>query len=119
MVHFHMKLLLKICKRQEWLEAESHGLFEGSADDRRDGFIHLSDQSQVAETARRHFAAQDDLILVAFEEDALGPNLRWEPSRGGNLFPHLHGPLPVASAKWVRPLLWNGTVHVFPPETFA
>ena len=99
-----MALVYKIVPRALWLEAETTGSFAGAPVDLADGFIHLSAEDQLAETARRHFAGQSDLLLVAVEADALGDALRWEPSRGGALFPHLYGALPVASALWVKPM---------------
>lgn len=83
----------KILPRPEWEAARAAGSFEGSAVDRRDGYIHLSTAVQAAETARRHFAGQADLVVLELEADDLGESLRWEPSRGGELFPHLYGPL--------------------------
>jgi len=80
------------------------GLYQGSAVDHRDGFIHFSTAAQVGETAARHFVGQTDLMLVAVDGDALGAALKWEPSRGGALFPHLYGALPVAAVRWARPL---------------
>ena len=74
-------------------EARARGRFEGSADDARDGFIHLSAGHQVPGTLERYFAGQRDLVLLAVDPDRLGEGLRWEPSRGGELFPHLYGPL--------------------------
>ena len=69
----------------------------------------------MAETARRHFAGQADLLLVAVSADLLGENLRWEPSRGGALFPHLYGVLPLSAVRWVRPLpLGADGAHAFP-----
>jgi len=99
-----MTLIYKICSRAMWAEAAAAGVFEGSEVDRRDGFIHFSTEAQVAETARRHFAGQQDLVLVAVEATELGAELRWEPSRGGALFPHLYGPLPLAAVRSVEPL---------------
>jgi uncharacterized protein (DUF952 family) len=98
-----MSRVYKILDAAEWTAAVDRGAYEGSADDRRDGFIHLSAEDQVEETGRRHFAGRDGLVVVAFEAEALGPALRWEPSRGGALFPHLHGPLPASAALDVRP----------------
>lgn len=110
-----MTPLYKICTRAEWRAAEAAGVFEGSALDRADGFVHLSTRAQVEETARRHFAAQDDLVLVELDADQLGPALRWEPSRGGDLFPHLYGPLPPSQASRVVPLPRAPSgQHVFP-----
>ena len=83
----------KICSGAAMLEARGRGRFEGSADDVRDGFIHLSARRQVAGTLIKYFAGQRDLVLLAVDPDRLGASLRWEPSRGGELFPHLYGPL--------------------------
>lgn len=108
-----MQLLYKICPAAEWEGAESAGTFTGSAVDHADGFIHLSAAHQVRETARRHFAVGEYLVLVAFPAESL-KGLKWEPSRGGGLFPHVHGVIPVSAARWVRPLPLEGGVHVFP-----
>jgi uncharacterized protein (DUF952 family) len=86
-------LIYKILTRAEWAAAEAAGRFEGSAVDRADGYIHFSTAAQAPETARRHFAGQADLVVLAIEADDLGAGLKWEPSRGGDLFPHLYGPL--------------------------
>jgi uncharacterized protein (DUF952 family) len=99
-----MTRVYKIVSEQDWAEAMARGRFDGSADDIRDGFIHLSAEDQWAETARKWFAGRDGLVLVAFEAEDLGPALKWEPSRGGALFPHLYGPLPTAAAVGRRPL---------------
>ncbi|HEU4535654.1 MAG TPA: DUF952 domain-containing protein [Polyangiaceae bacterium] len=107
-------IVYKIARESEWHAAEATGSFEGSALDRRDGYIHLSTASQVGETARRHFAGQTDLVLLAFDAADLGEALRYEPSRGGDLFPHLYGPLPVAALRRLCPLPWDGTQHQFP-----
>jgi uncharacterized protein (DUF952 family) len=94
----------KVCAASEWRDATVTGAYSGSAVDRRDGFIHFSTSAQLAETVRRHFAGQRDLVLVAVDPGALGAHLRWEPSRGGDLFPHLYGDLPVSLAQRVTPL---------------
>jgi uncharacterized protein (DUF952 family) len=110
-----MALLYKICPEALWREAERAGVFTGAPVDARDGFIHLSTAAQVRETADKHFAGQDGLLLIAVEADALGPHLRYEPSRGGQLFPHVYGPLPLAAVRWARPLpLGPDGRHVFP-----
>ena len=88
-----MALIYKICPRALWREAEAAGRFTGAPIDHQDGFIHFSTAAQAAETAARHFAGQDDLLLIAVEAGTLGDALRYEPSRGGALFPHLYGPL--------------------------
>jgi uncharacterized protein (DUF952 family) len=97
-----MTRVYKIMSQDEWASAMVAGTFDGSAVDRAEGFIHLSAADQVTETARRHFAGRDDLVLVAFEAEDLGEALKWEPSRGGALFPHLYGPLPTAASLEVR-----------------
>jgi uncharacterized protein (DUF952 family) len=94
-------LLYKVCRAGDWADAATSGVYRGSAADLRDGFIHFSTKVQLAETLRRHFAGQQDLVLVEVASDALGPALRWEPSRGGALFPHLYGELPVSLAREV------------------
>jgi uncharacterized protein (DUF952 family) len=96
--------IYKICERTAWRAAESTGLFRGSSVDTRDGFIHFSTAAQVAETAARHFAGATDLILVAVEAETLGTALKWELSRGGDLFPHLYAALPLSAVRWSRPL---------------
>jgi len=90
-------VIYKILAADEWAAAQVSGSVEGSADDRRDGFIHLSAADQVVETARRHFTDRGGLVLLTVDDVLLGPHLRWEESRGGALFPHLYGPLPVAA----------------------
>lgn len=92
-------MIYKICTVAEWREAERAGTFTGSAVDRKDGFIHFSTAVQAQETARRYFAGQQDLVLVAIDENKLGDALKWEPSRGGDLFPHLYGPMPAEAAR--------------------
>jgi uncharacterized protein (DUF952 family) len=87
--------IYKILTRAEWRTAQEAGRFEGSAVDRHDGYIHFSTAAQAQETARRHFTGQADLVVLEVDADALGAALRWEPSRGGDLFPHLYGPLDV------------------------
>jgi len=87
--------IFKILPRADWEQAVSLGRFEGSAVDLADGFMHFSAPDQLVETARRHFAGQADLVVLTVEADTLGPALRWEPSRGGALFPHLYAALDV------------------------
>ena len=110
-----MRIILKICRASEWAQAERAGKFEGSPVDLRDGYIHFSTAEQVAATASLHFTGVDGLKLVAVDADALGDAVKWEPSRGGTLFPHLYRPLPLASVLWVQALpLDNAGRHVFP-----
>jgi uncharacterized protein (DUF952 family) len=111
------ELIFKIVAASEWRAAEEAGRFTGSAVDLRDGYIHFSTRAQAPETARRHFAGQADLLLVAVSADALGAALRWEPSRNDELFPHLYAELPITAARWVKPLpLDDSGAHVFPQE---
>lgn len=98
------RLIYKILAAELWREAESRGVFHGAGIDLADGFIHLSDGAQVRQTAALYFQGQTDLVLVAVEADALGAALKWEASRGGQLFPHLYASLPVAAVAWVRPM---------------
>ncbi len=93
-----MSRVYKILTRAAWAEAEASGAFQGSPLDVKDGYIHLSTAAQAEETARLHFKGEGDLILAAFEAEAFGDKLKWEPSRGGQMFPHLYAPLPTASA---------------------
>ena len=106
--------LFKIIAKENWDRAVAEGLFTGAAIDLADGYIHLSGETQVEETARLHFAGQDGLLLVAFSETQFGGALKWEASRGGALFPHVYGTIDPATALWAKPLLWNGTAHDFP-----
>lgn len=97
-------IIFKISSVAAWRDAEASGRYDGAPVDIADGFIHFSTAEQVAETGRKHFAGQTDLVLVAVDPHALGDALRYEPSRGGALFPHLYGPLPLSAVLWVRPL---------------
>jgi uncharacterized protein (DUF952 family) len=99
-----VSLVYKLLDAAAWRAAEASGTFDGSRVDRADGFIHFSTAVQVQETARRHFRGVADLMLLAVDGEALGAPLKWEPSRGGALFPHLYGPMPTAAVRSVRPL---------------
>ena len=91
-------LIYKIATRAQWADAEASGVFEGAPIDVADGYIHFSTAAQVAETLAKHVAGQRDLLLIAVRAESFGDALRWEVSRGGQLFPHLYAPLPVAAA---------------------
>ena len=93
--------IYKILPRAAWTVAHEAGQFDGSPLDLGDGFIHFSTAAQAQETARRHFAGQADLVVLEVEADDLGEALRWEPSRGGDLFPHLYGPLAASLVRYV------------------
>jgi uncharacterized protein (DUF952 family) len=99
-----MTRIFKIVASREWRAAEADGVFIGAAVDRADGYIHFSTAKQAPETLAKWFAGQDDLTLVAVNATELGPDLRWEPSRGGALFPHLYAPLTMSAVLWTRPL---------------
>jgi len=90
-------VIYKLLPAEEWAAAGVRGHYDGSTVDQRDGFIHLSGREQVVETAARHFAGATSLVLLAVDPGRLGADLRWEESRGGALFPHLYGQLPVGA----------------------
>jgi uncharacterized protein (DUF952 family) len=100
-----MTLIFKIVPAADWVAAERVGSFAGSAHDKADGFLHFSTAPQLAETLRRYYAGQRDLMLVAVDAAGLGMALKWEhaPSRGED-FPHLYAPLPLAAVRWARPI---------------
>lgn len=98
------QFVFKVARREEWAQALRRGSYGGSRDDLRDGFIHLSAFQQLAGTLAKHFRGQEDLVLIKLDTRALGAALLWEPSRGGELFPHLHADLPVAAARQVYAL---------------
>ena len=111
-----MSVIYHICRREEWEAAQRAGRYLGSSQDKADGFIHFSDAGQVKASAAKHRAGQTGLVLLAVAAGRLGPALKWEPSRGGALFPHLYGPLPLDAvvARHDLPLGADGA-HVFPP----
>ncbi len=100
-----MELIYKIMGVGDWAEARRSGVVPPAAIDSKDGYIHLSTEGQVLETARLHFVGRDDLVAVAYNAADFGETLKWEASRGGALFPHLYASLPAAKADSVRPLL--------------
>jgi len=108
-------MIYHMCSAEAWEEAVAAGRYMGSADDRRDGFLHFSTADQIAESARRHRAGQAGLVLVMVEAGRLGDRIRWEPARDGALFPHLYGPLFPNEAASVAPLpLGPDGEHIFP-----
>ena len=110
-----MTAIYKILPEAMWRKAQQAGFFEGSEVDLRDGYIHFSTAEQAVETAAKHFAAQHDLVLLEVEAGTLGEALRWEPSRGGALFPHLYGDLRMDAVIRAEPLLLDVTGrHIFP-----
>ena len=109
--------IYKILPRRDWEAAWDARLYEGSDVDRADGFIHFSTAAQAQETAARHFRGQAGLVVLEVEAEDLGAALRWEPSRGGELFPHLYGPLPAELVRGVAeaPLDPDGVPRIGPP----
>ena len=115
-----MSVIYHICRREEWEAARKTGRYLGSSQDKADGFIHFSGAAQVKESAAKHRAGQTGLVLLAVDEARLGPALKREPSRGGALFPHLYGPLPVDAVLSAHDLpLGADGLHVFPPLASA
>ena len=110
-----MPTVYKICPATLWREAQALGTFRGSDVDRRDGFIHFSTAAQVTETAAKHFAGMADLLLLHVDAGRLGPALKWEPSRGGALFPHLYADLDLTAVVRVDPLPLGPHGHLVPP----
>lgn len=112
-------LIYTLVRAADWQAAEAAGHYAGSADDRRDGFLHFSTAAQVRASAAKHRAGVADLLLVAVDAAALGAALRWEPAAGGKrpgLFPHLYGVLPLSAVRAVTPLpLGAEGLHLFPP----
>lgn len=105
-----------ICRREEWHAAEARGVHSGSSQDQADGFIHFSGKQQVVASAAKHRAGQAGLVLLSVDPVALGAALKWEASRGGALFPHLYGDLPVSAVVQVDDLpLEEDGHHRFPP----
>lgn len=109
-------LIYKILTSEQWADLQARGETEGAPVDVADGFIHFSTAAQAQETAAKHFAGQDGLWLVAYDADALGEGLKWEPSRGGALFPHLYGPLRRADALWAQEMPLGSDGHIFPDD---
>ncbi|MCA8965404.1 MAG: DUF952 domain-containing protein [Planctomycetes bacterium] len=107
-------LVYKILRANEWAALQADGELAGSPVDLTDGFVHLSTAEQAEATAARHFAGERDLWLLAMSAEVLGESLRWEPSRGGALFPHLYRALRLAEVSWAKPLSLEQDVHRFP-----
>ncbi|HEX2881376.1 MAG TPA: DUF952 domain-containing protein [Polyangiaceae bacterium] len=107
--------IYRLLGEDAWAMAQREGVFRGSEHDVRDGFIHFSSAEQLAETAAKHYAGRDDLVLLWVSTAALGAALRWEISRGGALFPHLYGPLAVSAVKRAVPVVLGADGHhIFP-----
>ena len=112
----HPDIIYKIVDRDAWTKASEKGVFEGAPVDIADGFIHFSTAEQARETAAKHFAGVDNLVLVAVDSALLLGKIVWEPSRGGALFPHLYEPLGLDAVLWEKPLPLLDGSHEFPDE---
>ena len=106
-------IVYKVLPRDEWRLAEDSGVFAGSGIDVEDGYIHLSSGDQVVATVEKYFAGQTDLVLVSFSSDCVD-NLRWEKSRGDDLFPHAYGPISIEAVLSVVPLPLVDGKHEIP-----
>lgn len=109
-------MIYKISGHAAWAQAQSAGAFHGSPDDLKDGYIHFSTRDQLAGTLAKYYAGRDDLVLAAIDPDRLGPALKWEPARGGALFPHLYAALSLADVAWVEPVALGGDGRHHLPE---
>lgn len=114
-----MPAIYKICPADLWREAEERGSLAGAPIDLQDGFIHFSTAAQLRETADKHFKGVSELLLVEVDTAALGEALRYEPSRGGDLFPHLYAPLPIAAVRNVSPLTQDAEGRQILPDELA
>lgn len=111
-------MIYHMCPEAAWRDALARGRYAGTPDDKRDGFIHFSTAAQIAESAHRHRAGQQGLVLISVDATRCGDRLKWEKSRGGDLFPHLYGPLFPDDVARIDPLpLGPDGEHVFPPLT--
>lgn len=105
----------KVLTASEWARFEADGVFTGAPVDVADGFIHLSTAAQITETVDKHFAGASGLWVAAIDLTALGQAVKWEPSRGGALFPHVYAPLPMAAVVASAPLTRDATGAVVVP----
>jgi uncharacterized protein (DUF952 family) len=113
-------LVFKICAEIEWARMQKDGVYRGSADDKKDGFIHLSTSAQLAGTLTRHFPNVNGLMLIAIDSDSLGDKLKWEAGSNGETFPHLYHELAMSSVRWTSPIPKKGEgVYALPPQAFA
>ncbi len=115
-MQLNLMLIYKIFRAPEWAELQAARSTRGARVDIADGYIHFSTAQQAPGTAAKHFAGQEGLILAAVDPTRLGDALKWEPSRGGALFPHLYRPLRLDEVKWTQPLPLVGGIHVFPKD---
>ena len=111
-------LIYKIFRRPEWDAMRAAGQTMGSPVDLADGYIHFSPATQLAQTAAKWFAGESDLVLLAINADRLGNDLKWEPARGGVLFPHLYRALAMEDVVWDKSLPLGAAGHIFPEGVF-
>jgi uncharacterized protein (DUF952 family) len=117
MNHSFESIVYKIAPRDSWDAGLPGGRYDGSLDDLRDGFIHLSTAAQVRATAEKYFAGQEGLIIAAIDVARLGASLKWEASRGGDMFPHVYGAIESSMVIWTKPLAIAGDgTFDFPAE---
>jgi uncharacterized protein (DUF952 family) len=109
-------MIYKILRSDEWAALQAKGETPGAPIDVADGYVHFSTATQVQETASKHFAGVEGLMLLAYDESTITGDLRWEPSRGGALFPHLYAPLRLSDALWAKALPLGDAGHVFPGD---
>lgn len=109
-------LIYKIFRSEEWQAMQAAGESQGAPIDLQDGYVHLSTGAQATGTAAKHFAGSDNLVLLALDSNGLGPELKWEVSRGDALFPHLYRNLRMDDVVWCKPLPLLDGVHAFPEE---
>jgi uncharacterized protein (DUF952 family) len=107
-------LIFKIFRADEWAELRRAGQTAGAPIDISDGYVHFSTAAQARETAAKHFAGEDGLMLLAVDAEAAGAALKWEVSRNDDLFPHLYRPLKLDDVVWAQPLPLENGVHQFP-----
>ena len=108
-------MIFKILRAGEWALLRDAGETDGAPIDVSDGYVHFSTAAQAPETAAKHFAGEEGLMLLAIKAEKLGAVLKWETSRGGQLFPHLYGKLRLEDVAWAQPLPLKKGVHAFPP----
>ena len=111
-----LNLVYKIVDAAAWHKAERAGVFTGATIDLKDGYIHLSTAQQMHQTAALYFAGQNNLMLIAVDAQRVAHKLKWEASRGGQMFPHIYGIIEMSDVIWAKDLGWNGTQHDFPAE---
>ncbi|WP_120502155.1 DUF952 domain-containing protein [Roseovarius sp. EL26] len=109
-------LIYKIFRAPEWAQLQAESQTRGAPIDLADGYIHFSTAEQASETAAKHFAGETELTLLALEADNLGDALKWEPSRGGALFPHLFRDLKIDDVLWAKSLPFENGTHIFPDD---